>query len=74
MPIFKEKVKVLVTQLCPPWTVVHQAPLSMGFFRQKYWSGLLFLLQGNSPTQGLIPGLPHCRQVLYRLSQGEDIV
>ena len=25
-----------------PWTVVRQAPLSMGFFRQKYWSGLPF--------------------------------
>ena len=29
-----------------PWTVAHQAPLSMGFFRQEYWSGLPFL----SPT------------------------
>ena len=25
-----------------PWTVAHQAPLSMGFFRQEYWSGLAF--------------------------------
>ena len=23
-----------------PWTIIHQAPLSMGFFRQEYWSGL----------------------------------
>ena len=29
-----------------PWTVVHQAPLSMGFSRQKYWSGLPFLSPG----------------------------
>ena len=33
-----------VTQSCPtlcdPWTVAHQAPPSMGFSRQKYWSGL----------------------------------
>ena len=35
------------------WTKAHQAPLSMGFSRQVYWSGLLFLLQGISPTQGL---------------------
>ena len=28
--------------LCDPWTVVHQAPLSMGFPRQEYWSGLPF--------------------------------
>ena len=27
---------------CDPWTVVHQAPLSMGFSRQQYWSGLPF--------------------------------
>ena len=31
-------------QLCPtlwdPWTVAHQAPLSKGFSRQEYWSGL----------------------------------
>ena len=26
--------------LCDPWTVAHQAPLSMGFSRQEYWSGL----------------------------------
>ena len=25
-----------------PWTVTHQAPLSMGFYRQEYWSGLPF--------------------------------
>ena len=36
----------LVTQSCPtlvmPWTVAHQAPLSMGFSRQEYWSVLPF--------------------------------
>ena len=26
--------------LCDPWTVAHKAPLSMGFSRQEYWSGL----------------------------------
>ena len=30
--------------------------------------GSLSLLQGNFPTQGLNPGLPHCRQILYQLS------
>ena len=34
------------------WTVAHQAPLSMGFFKQEYWSGLHFLLQVIVPTQG----------------------
>ena len=37
----------LVAKPCPtlvtPWTVAHQAPLSMGFSRQEYWSGLPFL-------------------------------
>ena len=31
-----------------PWTVAHQAPLSMGFSRQKYWSGLTFPSSGES--------------------------
>ena len=39
------------------WTVAHQAPLSMGFSRQEYWSGLPFLLQGIISTQGSNPHL-----------------
>ena len=35
--------------LCDPMNVACQAPLSMGFSRQEYWSGLPFLLQGLSP-------------------------
>ena len=45
-----------------PWTVAHQAPLSMGFSRQEYGVGCHSLLQGIFPTQGLNPGLPPCRQ------------
>ena len=45
------KVKLSVTQscrtLCYPWTVVHQAPLSMEFSRQDYWSGLPFPSPGD---------------------------
>jgi len=44
----------------------HQAPPSMGFSRQEYWSGLPFPCPGNFLTQGSKPGLPHCR---YTLSQ-----
>ena len=55
-----------------PWTVAYQAPPSMEFSRQEYWSGLHFLLQGIVPTQGLNPGLWHCRQTLYRLSHLMD--
>ena len=40
----------LVAKLCPtlgtPWTVAQQAPLSMGFSRQEYWSGLSFYSPG----------------------------
>ena len=33
-----------------PWTVACQAPLSMGFPRQEYWSGLLFPSRGHLPN------------------------
>ena len=33
-----------------PWTVAHQAPLSIGFFRQEYWSRLLFPTPGDLPN------------------------
>ena len=58
-----------------PWTVAYQAPPSIGFSRQEYWSGLPFPSpQGIFPTQGLNPGLPRCRQILYHLShQGSPI-
>ena len=42
-----------------PWTVVHQAPLSMGFSRQEHWSGLPFPLPGIFITQGWNPHLLH---------------
>ena len=35
-----------------PWTVAHQAPLSMGFPRQEYWSRLPFPNKGDLPYQG----------------------
>ena len=41
-----------------PWTVAHQAPLSMGFSRQEYWSGLPFLSLGDLPDPGIKPGSP----------------
>jgi len=37
------------------WTVAHQAPLSMGFFRQEYWNGLPFPSSGNLPNPGIEP-------------------
>ena len=40
------------------WTVAYQASLSMGFFRQEYWSGLPFLSPGDLPDPGIEPGSP----------------
>ena len=36
-----------------PWTVAHQASLSMGFSRQEHWSGLPFPSPGDLPTPGI---------------------
>ena len=51
-----------VAQLCPtlcnPWTVAHQAPPSMGFSRQEYWSGLPFPSPGDLPDPGIKPRSP----------------
>ena len=47
-----------------PWTAAYQAPPSMGFSRQEYWSGLPFPSSGDLPERGLNPALPHSRQTL----------
>ena len=53
---------VLVVQSCPtlsiPWMVARQAPLSMGFFRCKYWSKLPFPTPGDLPDPGIKPVSP----------------
>ena len=43
------RVQLFVT----PWTVAHQAPLSISFFRQEYWSGLPFPSPGDFPDPGI---------------------
>ena len=40
------------------WTVAHQAPLSLGFSRQEYWSGLPFPPPGDVPDPGTEPAFP----------------
>ena len=42
--------------LVTPWTIAHQAPLSMAFPGQKYWSGLPSPSPGDHPG----PGIEHC--------------
>ena len=63
----------LVAKSCPTlstlWTVACQAPLSTGFSRQEYWSGLPFPFQGDLPNPGIEPyNLLHCGQILYQLT------
>ena len=41
-----------------PWTVAYQVPLSMGFSRQEFWSGLLFPSPGDLPDSGIEPRSP----------------
>ena len=41
-----------------PWTIAHQAPPSMGFSRQEYWSGLPFPSPGDLPDSGIEPRSP----------------
>ena len=54
------KVKLLscVRLFATPWTVAYQGPLSMGFSRQEYWSGLPFPSPGDVPKPGIEPGSP----------------
>ena len=42
----------VVSYSATPWTVAHQAPLSVGFHRQEYWSGLPFAPPGDLPDSG----------------------
>ena len=53
-----ENVSRSVLSYATPWTVALQAPLSLGFSRQKYWSGLTFPSPGGLPTPGIKPGSP----------------
>ena len=56
----KLKVKLLSREqlFATPWTVAYQAPLSMEFSRQEFWSGLPFPSPGDLPNPGIEPGSP----------------
>ena len=49
-----------------PWTVVHQAPLSMKFSKQEYWSGLPFPAPGDLSDLGIEPGSPALQADSFR--------
>ena len=58
--LLQDRVKLLshVRLFVTPWTVAYQAPPSMGFSRQQYWSGLPFPSPGDLPNPGIEPGSP----------------
>ena len=60
---------VCVLQLfAAPWTVAHQAPLSMGFSRQEYWNGLPRPPPGDLPNPGIKPTPPVAPALTGRFS------
>ena len=64
LSLVREVEKAFIPSLCMlsrvrlfviPWAVARQAPLSMEYSRQEYWSGLPFLLSGIFPDPGIGP-------------------
>ena len=62
-----------VQTFATPWTVAHQAPLSMGFSRQEYWIGLPFPSPGDLPDTGIKSESSALQVDLYHLSHREVI-
>ena len=58
----------LYLTLATPWTIAHQAPLSMEFPRQEYRSGLPFLSPGSLPDPGIKPVSPVLQAISLPLS------
>ena len=61
--------------LATSWTVACQAPLSMGFPRQEYWSGLPFPSPGDLPDPAIEPGSPalQANSLLTVMREAHDI-
>ena len=55
-----------------PWTVAYKAPLSMGFSRQGYWSGLPFPSPEDLPDPGIEPGSPILQADALSLQGSQD--
>ena len=65
------RVQLFVT----PWTGAYQAPPSMEFSKQEYWSGLPFPSPGDLPVPGIEPSSPALQALLlYRLSHQGSIM
>ena len=71
-PETTEKWKCKCPTLCDPRTGAHQAPLSMGFSRQEYWSGSPFPSPGDLPDPGMEPGSPALKADSLLLSHWES--
>ena len=59
----------VTSDFATPWTVACQAPLSLEFSRQEYWSGWLFPSPWDLPYSGIKPRSPALQQILYCVSQ-----
>ena len=66
--VVKSPVLSCVQLLVTPWTVALQTLLSMGHFRQEYWSGLSFLPPGDFPHPGIEPISPELQEDSLPLS------
>ena len=53
--VFTELYNGVFTELynATPWIITYQAPLTVGFFQQEYWSGLPFPSPGDLPNPGM---------------------
>ena len=64
----------LIQLSATPWSVAHQAPLSMDFSRQEHWGGLPFPPPGDLPDRGIKPRSPRIDgQVLYHWTTWEAL-
>ena len=66
--IVRASVHAQSLQSCPtvtPWTVAHQAPVSMGFSRQDDWSRLLYPPPGDLPHPGIKPASPDKKGMIW---------
>ena len=57
-PLWRSEVAQSCPTLCNPMDLAHQAPPSMEYSRQEYWSGLPFPSPGDLPDPGIEPGSP----------------
>ena len=64
----------VVSDSATPWTVADQAPLSTGFSRKEYWSGLPYPSQGDLPNPGIEPRSPTLQEVPYHLSHQGSLI